>query len=120
MVYSYFLIDTWIPLPKLQEARKILRNDQDFVSSSRDIPAKTIHVFSVQVHIATVADHEQSQPPTECNLEEMLKPPAERKTVKELRDNQRIGHFTRQMIYHRTKKEWRSIPKSYPIAPPRE
>lgn len=55
----------------------------------------------------------------ECNLEEILKPPAERESVKNLRDNQKMGHFTRQMIYKRTEKEWKSIAKSYPIAPPR-
>uniref|UniRef100_A0A1I7WTM6 Small ribosomal subunit protein bS6m n=1 Tax=Heterorhabditis bacteriophora TaxID=37862 RepID=A0A1I7WTM6_HETBA len=39
--------------------------------------------------------------------------------VKELRENQKMGHFTRQMVFKRTEKEWKSIPKSYPIAPPR-
>ncbi|ETN85588.1 hypothetical protein NECAME_16732, partial [Necator americanus] len=39
--------------------------------------------------------------------------------VKELREGQKMGHFTRQMIYKRTEKEWKSIPKSYAIAPPR-
>ncbi|KAH7727836.1 Protein MRPS-6 [Aphelenchoides avenae] len=98
---NYFMIDTWMPLQKLQDARKILQNDLDFV------------------HVASVSDHELSQPPKECNLEELLKPPTERAAVKELRDNQKIGHFTRQMIYKRTQKEWRAIPKSYTIAPPR-
>ncbi|PIO57420.1 hypothetical protein TELCIR_21171 [Teladorsagia circumcincta] len=41
------------------------------------------------------------------------------KAVKELREGQKMGHFTRQMIYKRTEKEWKSIPKSYPIAPQR-
>ncbi|KAK6011671.1 hypothetical protein OSTOST_23236 [Ostertagia ostertagi] len=69
------------------------------------------------VHVAVVP----VTPPTpvKCNLEEILKPPAKRQAVKELREGQKMGHFTRQMIYKRTEKEWKSIPKSYPIAPQR-
>ncbi|VDP06261.1 unnamed protein product [Heligmosomoides polygyrus] len=57
--------------------------------------------------------------PIQCNLEEILKPPSQRQAVKELREGQKMGHFTRQMIYKRTEKEWKSIPKSYAIAPQR-
>ncbi|VDM84799.1 unnamed protein product [Strongylus vulgaris] len=71
------------------------------------------------VHVAVVPTPPAAKEPVKCNLEEILKPPAERKAVKELRENQKMGHFTRQMIYKRTEKEWKSIPKSYPIAPPR-
>ncbi|CAJ0596307.1 unnamed protein product [Cylicocyclus nassatus] len=67
----------------------------------------------------SVLMHDLDMEKEKCNLEEILKPPAERKAVKELRENQKMGHFTRQMIYKRTEKEWKSIPKSYPIAPPR-
>ncbi|KIH45249.1 hypothetical protein ANCDUO_24714 [Ancylostoma duodenale] len=70
------------------------------------------------VHVAVVPVP-PPQPAIQCNLEEILKPPAERQAVKELRENQKMGHFTRQMIYKRTEKEWKSIPKSYAIAPPR-
>ncbi|CAJ0921652.1 unnamed protein product, partial [Mesorhabditis belari] len=69
------------------------------------------------VHVGIVTNEEKE--PIECNLEELLKPPAERQAVKELREKQKMGHFTRQIVFKRTEKEWRSIPKSYPIAPPR-
>lgn len=73
--------------------------------------------FQVQVDLIQVDT--LPAPKVECNLEEILKSPAERQAVKDLRENQKMGHFTRQMIYKRTEKEWKSIPKSYPIAPPR-
>lgn len=57
--------------------------------------------------------------PNKCNLEDLLKPPAYRKAVEDLRANQKLGHFPRQRIFKRTEKEWRAIPKSYAIAPPR-
>lgn len=42
-----------------------------------------------------------------------------RKSVEDLRNDQKLGRFTRQMIFKRTEMEWKSIPKSYPIPPPR-
>lgn len=69
------------------------------------------------LHVAVVPTTQQE--PIQCNLEEILKPPSQRQAVKELREGQKMGHFTRQMIYKRTEKEWKSIPKSYAIAPQR-
>lgn len=57
--------------------------------------------------------------PDECKLEDLIKPPAYRKSVEQLRTNQKLGHFPKQRLFKRTEKEWRSIPKSYTIAPPR-
>lgn len=57
--------------------------------------------------------------PETCKLEETLLAPAYRESIKELRENQKMSKFTRQRIYKRTEKEWRAIPKSYTIAPPR-
>ncbi|VDK51531.1 unnamed protein product [Anisakis simplex] len=98
---NYFLIKTFMSMDEKKKTRSILRNDLDMV------------------HVEMVSDTEMSTPPFECNLEELLKPPTERASVKALRDNQKLGHFTRQMIYKRTENEWKSIPKSYPITPPR-
>ncbi|CAJ0558031.1 unnamed protein product, partial [Mesorhabditis spiculigera] len=70
------------------------------------------------LHVAVVP-HEAKTPVT-CNLDELLKPPHERQAVKELREKQKMSHFTRQIIFKRTEKEWKAIPKSYPIPPPRE
>ncbi|CAB3408504.1 unnamed protein product [Caenorhabditis bovis] len=98
---NFFLFKAHMSREAKQQTRSILTHDLD-----------TVHVDLVQIDTAP-------QKPIECNLEEILKAPAERKAVKELRENQKMGHFTRQMIYKRTEKEWKSIPKSYPIAPPR-
>jgi hypothetical protein len=56
----------------------------------------------------------------ECTLDEELKPVPQRRAVQELRENQKIGHFTRQKVYKRVEKEWRAIPKSFPVAPHRD
>lgn len=56
----------------------------------------------------------------ECTLDEELKPVTQRQSVHDLRQDQKVGHFTRQKIYKRVEKEWRAIPKSFPIAPMRE
>lgn len=69
--------------------------------------------------IGVVNHAEKAELPEECNLEEMLRPPALRKSIQDLRDNQKMSKFTRQRIFKRTEKEWRAIPKSYTIAPPR-
>lgn len=82
--------------------REILKNDLDLV------------------HVSVINQKEQPKGDIECDYEEILKSPAKRDSVKALRDGQKIGHFTRQMIYKRTEKEWKAIPKSYPIAPPRQ
>ncbi|KAL6732828.1 hypothetical protein Aduo_003545 [Ancylostoma duodenale] len=101
-VYSsnFFLFHTHMSMDARNATKSILMHDLDMV-----------HVAVVPVP--------PPQPAIQCNLEEILKPPAERQAVKELRENQKMGHFTRQMIYKRTEKEWKSIPKSYAIAPPR-
>lgn len=96
---NMFLFWTHMSREMRETVDKILRQDLD------------------TVHVGIVA-HEEKQP-IECNLEELLKPPAERQAVKDLREKQKMGHFTRQIIFKRTEKEWRAIPKSYPIAPPR-
>lgn len=102
-VYSsnFFLVKAFLSLEAKTKTKTILSNDLEMV------------------HVAVVSDAEMTTSPFECNLEEILKPPSERQSVKDLRDNQKMGHFTRQMIYKRTEKEYRAIPKSYPIPPPR-
>lgn len=72
------------------------------------------------VHAYFVNTKELGKPITECNLDDMLKPPAYRESVEVLRKGQKMGHFTRQMIYKRTEKVWKSVPKSYPIPPARD
>ncbi|CAI4230169.1 unnamed protein product [Auanema sp. JU1783] len=100
-VYSsnYFLFRTHMSVDARKVTKSIFQNDLD-----------TVHVDIVPI---------QSSQKIDCNLEELLKPPTERKSVQDLRENQKMGHFTRQMIYKRTEKEWKSIPKSWTIAPPR-
>lgn len=93
---SYMSVETSV------KTRNILQNDLDLVK------------------VSFANEREQPKGDLDCDLEEILKPPAERATVKQLRDGQKIGHFTRQMIYKRIEKEWKAIPKSYPIAPPRK
>lgn len=95
-------MNTYMPIATANSTRAILQNDLDFV------------------FISYVNDRDQPKGEVDCDLEEILKPPAERETVKRLRDGQKIGHFTRQMIYKRIEKEWKAVPKSYPIAPPRK
>uniref|UniRef100_A0A1I7Z9K9 Small ribosomal subunit protein bS6m n=1 Tax=Steinernema glaseri TaxID=37863 RepID=A0A1I7Z9K9_9BILA len=98
---NYFLINAHMSLEANKRTKTILRNDLDMV------------------HVESVSEAETRSAPFECDLEELLKPATERQAVKDLRDNQKMGHFTRQMIFKRTEKEWKAIPKSYPIAPPR-
>ncbi|PAV59960.1 hypothetical protein WR25_18038 [Diploscapter pachys] len=98
---NYFLFHAHMSSPARLEAKTILRNDLD-----------TVHVEAVLTPT--------EKPEFECNLEEILKPPAERESVQKLREKQRLCHFTRQLIYKKTEKEWKAIPKSYPIAPPRD
>ncbi|MFH4979537.1 hypothetical protein AB6A40_006246 [Gnathostoma spinigerum] len=99
---NYFLMKTFLSREARNKTLSILSNDLD-----------TVHVY-------IVSEDDVKTEPFECNLEELLKPAPERQSVKDLRDNQKIGHFTRQLIFKRTEREWRSIPKSYPIAPPRK
>uniref|UniRef100_A0AC34G4R6 Ribosomal protein S6 n=1 Tax=Panagrolaimus sp. ES5 TaxID=591445 RepID=A0AC34G4R6_9BILA len=97
-----FLMNTYMPISTANNTRRILQNDLDFV------------------YISYVNEREQPKDEIECDLDVILKPPAERETVKQLRDGQKIGHFTRQMIYKRIEKEWKAVPKSYTISPPRK
>lgn len=99
---NYFLMKTYMPREEKRKVVGLLINDLDLV------------------HVGAVSENELKWPDFECNLAEILKPPAERESVKQLREMQKVGHFTRQMIYKRTEKEWRAIQKSYPIPPPRE
>ncbi|KAE9556319.1 hypothetical protein FO519_000502 [Halicephalobus sp. NKZ332] len=99
---NFFLMNTYMSMDTAKSTREILRNDLDIV------------------YISIINQKEQPKGEIECDFEEILKPPAERASVKALRDGQKVGHFTRQMIYKRTEKEWKAIPKSYPIAPPRQ
>ncbi|XGW21882.1 hypothetical protein V3C99_004665 [Haemonchus contortus] len=100
-VYSsnFFLFRTHMSVEARKTTKSIFTHDLDMV-----------HVAVVPVTPSV---------PKKCNLEEILKPPAKRQSVKDLREGQKMGHFTRQLIYKRTEREWRSIPKSYPIAPQR-
>ncbi|VDM94936.1 unnamed protein product [Thelazia callipaeda] len=93
---NYFLIKAFMPREVRDATNTLLRNDLDLV-----------HVVYV---------HEKPREVIHCNLEELLQPPSKRESVKALRDNQKLGHYTRQMIYKRTEKEWKAIPKSYPVA----
>lgn len=90
-----------MPVQKQNEALKLLSNDLDVA-----------YAFFVNTK-------DLDKPIPECNLDDMLKPPVYRESVKALRDGGKIGHFTRQIIYKRTEKEWKAVPKSYPIPPPR-
>ncbi|UMM12833.1 hypothetical protein L5515_001413 [Caenorhabditis briggsae] len=98
---NFFLFKAHMSREARQKTKSILTHDLD-----------TVQVDLIQVDT-------MPSPKVECSLEEILKSPADRQAVRDLRENQKMGHFTRQMIYKRTEKEWKSIPKSYPIAPPR-
>ena len=50
-------------------------------------------------------------------MEALLKPPAYRKSVEELRKYQKMGHFMALKVYKRTEKEFKNVPKSYFVAP---
>jgi hypothetical protein len=88
------------------------------------------------MHIGYVADHEKAAQPEECTLHEMLKPPAYRESVEKLRKIQKLNAFSRsyafynfssffvayffislnfRIIYKKTEREWRALPKSYPV-----
>ncbi|VDN23828.1 unnamed protein product [Gongylonema pulchrum] len=95
---NYFLIKAFMPREVRQTTTTVLRNDLDLV-----------HVVFVP---------QKPVEPIHCNLEQLLQPPPKRESVKALRDKQKFGHYTRQMIYKRTEKEWKAVPKSYPIAEP--
>uniref|UniRef100_A0A0N4ZWZ7 Uncharacterized protein n=1 Tax=Parastrongyloides trichosuri TaxID=131310 RepID=A0A0N4ZWZ7_PARTI len=99
---NYFFMKSYMPIEVQRKALNTLANDLDLL------------------HVHFVNTKELNKPMKECNLDEILKSPAHRESVQALRDNKKIGHFTRQMIYKRTEKEWKAIPKSYPIPPPRE
>lgn len=99
---NFFLFNTHLSVEARKAVKSIFSHDLDLM------------------HVAIVPSPASlSTPPIKCNLEEILKPPSQRQSVKDLREGQKMGHFTRQMIYKRTEKEWKSIPKSYPIAPAR-
>ncbi|KAI6205198.1 hypothetical protein M3Y94_00765500 [Aphelenchoides besseyi] len=99
---NYFLINSYMPVKTMNDVQKVLINDKDLLYSH------------------AVYNNLPEAKPEECNLAEMLQPPAYRQSVEDLRSNQRLGHFTRMRIFKRTEREWRSIPKSYTIAPPRK
>ncbi|KAI6173641.1 hypothetical protein M3Y98_01103200 [Aphelenchoides besseyi] len=98
----YFLINSYMSIKTMNDVQKVLVNDKDLLYSH------------------AVYNNLPEAKPEECNLAEMLQPPAYRQSVEDLRLNQRLGHFTRMKIFKRTEREWRSIPKSYTIAPPRK
>lgn len=90
------------------------------------MPIKTMHkvVETLKqdkelIRIFAVSEHDVPKTPTDCNLDELLKPPAYRESVKELREHQKLGHFPRMRLYKRVEREWKAIPKSYPIPTPR-
>ncbi|VDM55908.1 unnamed protein product [Angiostrongylus costaricensis] len=97
---NFFLFNTHMSI----EARKIV---------------KSIFFHDLDLMHVAIVPLVSPSTPKKCNFEEFFKPPSQRQSVKDLREGQKMGHFTRQMIYRRTEKEWKSIPKSYPISPPR-
>ncbi|VDL72135.1 unnamed protein product [Nippostrongylus brasiliensis] len=114
---NFFIFHTHMPTGASKTTKSIFMNDLDTVRLRFFLICQLISLPFLQVHVAVVPCVKPE--PIECNLEEILKPPAHRQAVKDLREGQKMGHFTRQMIYKRTEKEWKSIPKSYPIAPQR-
>uniref|UniRef100_A0A0K0F491 Transposase n=1 Tax=Strongyloides venezuelensis TaxID=75913 RepID=A0A0K0F491_STRVS len=98
---TYLLLKAYMPVQKQNDALKLLSNDLDMAFA----------------HFVNTKDLDR--PIAECNLDDLLKPPVYRESVKALRDGGKISHFTRQMIYKRTEKEWKAVPKSYPIPPTR-
>lgn len=100
--FSYFLLRAHMPVQEKKELVGALQNDKDLL------------------HIYAVDETQLPAQPSECNLDALLKPPAYRKSVEELRTNQKLGHFPRMRLYKRVEREWRAIPKSYPIPPPRK
>lgn len=101
-----------MPSQKMFKIRKNLINDLDLVSFLEII-------ITFQLWIGVVNKSHKAGFPEECKLEETLLPPAYRESITELRQNQKMSKFTRQRIFKRTEKEWRAIPKTYTIAPPR-
>ncbi|CAD5207439.1 unnamed protein product [Bursaphelenchus okinawaensis] len=99
---NYFLLNTYMSIKTMNDMTKLLKNDRDLLK------------------IHAVSEHEKPTRPDSCDLHEFLKPPAYRKSVEELRENQRLGHFPRMRLYKRVEREWKAIPKSYPIPPPRK
>ncbi|VDD92949.1 unnamed protein product [Enterobius vermicularis] len=98
---NYFLMKTFISREEKNNIFQLLLNDLDVV------------------HVAALSENDLRWPKFECNLAEILKPPSQRESVKLLRETQKLGHFTRQRIFKRSEREWRSVQKSYPIPPPR-
>ncbi|CAD5212037.1 unnamed protein product [Bursaphelenchus xylophilus] len=99
---NMFLFNTYMPIKTMHDVIEVLKNDKDLL------------------RIFAVSEHDIPKQPEQCTLHEFLKPPAYRKTVQELRENQRLGHFPRMRLFKRVEREWKAIPKSYPIPPPRK
>uniref|UniRef100_A0A914VYR5 Small ribosomal subunit protein bS6m n=1 Tax=Plectus sambesii TaxID=2011161 RepID=A0A914VYR5_9BILA len=97
---NYFLISLYMSRDEQTTMNSVLHKDLDILKSK----------------FVKIEPEEQ----IECTLDEELKPVTQRQSVQDLRQNQKVGHFTRQKIYKRVEKEWRAIPKSFPIAPMRE
>jgi hypothetical protein len=60
--------------------------------------------------------HDFEQPEIECNLAELLKPPAYRQSVEDLRAGQHLSRKNKLKYRIRTIKEFKSVPKSYFVA----
>uniref|UniRef100_A0A0K0DZY6 Ribosomal protein S6 n=1 Tax=Strongyloides stercoralis TaxID=6248 RepID=A0A0K0DZY6_STRER len=103
-VYSstYLFLKAYMPIEKQLSSLKAISNDLEML------------------HVHFVNTKELEKPVVECNLDELLKPPAYRDSIETLRKGGKIGHFTKQMIFKRTEKEWKAVPKSYPIPQPKD
>uniref|UniRef100_A0A915EHT2 Small ribosomal subunit protein bS6m n=1 Tax=Ditylenchus dipsaci TaxID=166011 RepID=A0A915EHT2_9BILA len=95
---NMFLYNAYAPIGTIGRLKDSIRKDIDLV------------------HVGFVNDKEHEAVPRSCSLENTLTTPAYRETVAALRAMQKMNHYTRQRIYKRAEKEWKAIPKSYPVA----
>ncbi|KAI1724497.1 ribosomal protein s6 domain-containing protein [Ditylenchus destructor] len=96
---NYFLFRSYLTMRGMSEAQKVLKNDRDLL------------------FLGIVNDNDHTDPPETCTLEEHLKVPSHRQAVVDLRNSQKIGHFPRQRIFKRIEKEFKAVPKAYPVSP---
>ncbi|CAK5071735.1 unnamed protein product [Meloidogyne enterolobii] len=86
------------------------------VSLPKNLKAPTIELLRQDpdlLKVYAVDTKDFQEPPESCDLEFMLKPPAYRQSVENLRLNKQMSFVGAFKIYKKTEAEYRNIPKSY-------
>lgn len=95
--------------------KTLMKPTMDLLLQDPDLVFYLINYLKINFKLrVTIIDTDKfSQPPESCDLEFILKPPAYRQSVENLRLNKQMSHVAALKIFKKTEAEYRNIPKSY-------